>query len=83
MKDVDLNIWWSSLPVSEKERIATKGPTKASADGKIDESLAHYPGCTNWWGTLDDESKYKIFLHCVSRHGDELKEWDNANPYGD
>ena len=83
MKEVDLEIWWSSLAIKEKERIARKGLTKASPDGKIDESLVQYPGCTRWWESLDEERKHKIYAHCVNRHGDELKEWDDANPYGD
>ena len=35
MENVDLEVWWSSLPVSEKERIARKGLAKA---GDPDES---------------------------------------------
>ena len=47
MEQRELEIWWSSLPISEKERIARKGLMKASKDGSIDESLAFYPGCTS------------------------------------
>lgn len=76
----DIEIWWTSLPIAEKERIARKAQQK---NGKTDESLIQYPGCTRWWNALDDVHKLKIHDHCVAHHGDELKEWDNANPYGD
>ena len=79
-KNVDLGIWWSSLPIDEKERIARKGLAKA---GINDESLATYPGCTAWWQSLDEKRKESIYAHCVATHGDELKEWKEGNPYGD
>lgn len=72
-KNVDLGIWWSSLPISEKERIAKKGSG----------SEILYPACTAWWQGLEDKTKQKIYAHCVARHGDELKEWKEGNPYGD
>ena len=37
MESRELEIWWSSLPISEKERIARKGLSKESPDGKADE----------------------------------------------
>lgn len=79
-KNVDLEIWWSSLPISEKERIARKGMTKT---GTLDESLVTYPACTRWWQALEDNRKKFIYAHCVAIHGDELKEWKEGNPYGD
>jgi hypothetical protein len=72
-KNVDLEIWWSSLPISEKERIARKG----------NAAEVTYPGCTRWWQALDAKRKESIYAHCVARHGDELKEWKEGNPYGD
>ncbi len=83
MTNNEMAIWWSSLPVAEKERIARKGQMKGSADGKVDEALCHYPGCTLWWNALPPERKETIYDHCVNRHGLEIKEWDDANPYGD
>ena len=62
MENVDLEIWWSSLPVSEKERIARKGLSKA---GDPDESKACYPACTVWWNSLEEEHKafiYKAYI---------------------
>ena len=81
MENVDLEIWWSSLPVTEKERIALRGLKKT--DPKADESLAHYPACTAWWNALEKDRKDFIYNHCVVAHGDELREWKDQNPYGD
>lgn len=79
----EFEIWWSSLAVTQKERIARKALTKAAADGVVDEEQVRYPACTRWWNTLDEERKRTIHDHCVDRHGYLLPEWDNANPYGD
>ena len=83
MENRELEIWWSSLPVKEKERIARKGLGKQSADGRVNEDEVRYPACTRWWSSLDEENKKKIHAHCVARHGDELREWNEGNPYGD
>lgn len=80
MENVDLEIWWSSLPISEKERIALKGIRKA---GGADESQAQYPACTAWWNGLEADRKLFIYKHCVAAHGDEMREWREENPYGD
>lgn len=79
MENVDLEIWWSSLPVSEKERIARKGVAKG--EGKPEDAV--YPACTAWWNALGEDRKAAIYRHCVIAHGDELKEWREENPYGD
>ena len=71
----ELQVWWSSLPISEKERIARKGAGEGAQ--------VQYPACTVWWNGLDEARQEKIYLHCVTRHGDELKEWKEGNPYGD
>ena len=60
-KNVDLEIWWSSLPISEKERIARKGLSKAGQ--KEDDSLILYPGCTRWWQSLEEKRKESIYAH--------------------
>ena len=83
MHDDELEIWWTSLSIAQKERIAGKGQKKASPDGQVDESLIRYPACTRWWNALPVEKKRTIHDHCVDRHGYLLKEWDEANPYGD
>ena len=79
----ELEIWWSSLSIPQKERIARKALAKAPADSSVDESLVSYPGCTRWWNGLEEDRKIGIHDHCVGRHGYLLKDWDDANPYGD
>ena len=79
----ELEIWWSSLPVTQKERIARKALTKTAPDGIADEAQYRYPACTCWWNGLDEERKQTIHDHCVDRHGYLLHEWNNADPYGD
>ena len=78
----EMEIWWSSLPVTEKERIARKGLTKASPDGQVDEADVLYPACTRWWNALEQSRKEKIYTHCVHGHGLQLQEWNDADPYG-
>ena len=80
MSNTDLETWWASLPVKEKERIARKGLMKA---GVTDANLSYYPACTRWWESLDVERKNSIKTHCEASHGDIVREWDDANPYGD
>ena len=79
----ELEMWWASLTVAQKERIARKALSKASPDGKADESQVLYPACTRWWNTLDEERRQTIHDHCVGRHGYLMKEWNEADPYGD
>ena len=83
MHNDDLAIWWASLTIAQKERIARKGQAKASPDGKVDEELVKYPACSRWWNTLEEDGKHKIHDHCVDRHGYLLLEWNDADPYGD
>lgn len=83
MHTSELEIWWSSLAVSQKERIARKGLSKASPDGCVDEEQVRYPACTRWWNSLDETRKQTIHDHCVGRHGYFLNEWNDAEPYGD
>ena len=83
MNSKELDLWWSTLSIKEKERIARKGLSKASPDGKVDDSKVFYPACTAWWEGLDEDRKTKIHDHCVDSHGLLMTEWDNANPYGD
>ena len=81
MRNDNLEIWWASLTIAQKERIARKGQTKAS-HGKVDEELVRYPACTRWWNVQADADKQKIHDHCVDRHGYLLQEWNEADPYG-
>ena len=82
MHSADLDIWWSSLTIAQKERIARKGQIKATG-AEVEESLYLYPACSCWWNTLDDTTKEKIHDHCEGRHGYFLHEWNEATPYGD
>lgn len=83
MESRELEIWWSGLPISEKERIARKGISKASPDGQADEELVRYPACSRWWNSLDHNRQESIYKHCSTKHGDEIREWKEGNPYGD
>ena len=82
MRNDNLEIWWSSLTIAQKERIARKGQTKASPDGKVDEALVRYPACTRGWNAVPDVEKQKIHGHYVDRHGYLLADWNEADPYG-
>ena len=83
MRNVEFEKWWSSLTIAQKERIARKGLSKTSENGVFDESLVQYPACSKWWSELDDQRKSFIYSHCVDTHGYLLKEWNDADPYGD
>ena len=39
MRNNNLEIWWASLTIAQKERIARKGQAKAAPDGNVDEAL--------------------------------------------
>ena len=79
----ELEIWWSSLSISQKERIARKAARKASPDGTVDEAQVRYPACTAWWNNLPEDRKQMIHDHCEGHHGYLLEEWNEADPYGD
>ena len=83
MHNSELELWWSSLAISQKERIARKGLKKASPNGHIDEEQVRYPACTVWWNALPEEQQQKIHDHCTNRHGYILPDWNDADPYGD
>ena len=83
MRNDNLEIWWSSLTIAQKERIARKGLAKAHPDAQVNEDEVRYPACSRWWNSLPDEQKETIHDHCVDRHGYLLLEWKEADPYGD
>ena len=83
MQKEDLESWWASLSITQKERIARKALKKKSADGQVDESLVLYPACSRWWVALDEESRLRIHDHCVTKHNYLQEEWNDANPFGD
>ena len=83
MRNTELETWWASLTIAQKERIARKGQSKTAPGGEVDEELVRYPACTRWWNSLDEPLKEKVHDHCVDRHGYLLMEWRDADPYGD
>ena len=83
MKHDDLNLWWTSLSVAQKERVAKKGLKKYAGEKEPAENESLSPACTIWWNNLPEEQKTWIHDHCVNKHGYVLQEWDEANPYGD
>ena len=83
MKDVNLDMWWASLTITQKERVALKGLGRGKKDADIDPALYQYPGCTAWWMSLDENRKTWIHEHCEKSHGYIMQEWNEADPYGD
>ena len=83
MHNSEFEIWWSSLAISQKERIARKAAAKTSPDGTVDESRVKYPACTRWWNDLPESRKKEIHDHCADHHGYLLQDWNDATPYGD
>ena len=83
MADNELVLWWASLPISQKERIARKALTKATPGTEVPEADYQYPACTRWWESLDPAQKQKIHDHCVDHHGYLRPEWNEDDPYGD
>ena len=81
--DSELEMWWASLPISQKERIARKAQTKAAKGAPVDESLITYPACSRWWIAQTREKQQAIHDQCVDKHGYLLPEWNDADPYGD
>jgi len=82
MSAQELEIWWASLTIAQKERVACKGLTKASPDKTVDPSEYRYPACSRWWNGLDEEKKETIHDHCTRHHGYLVSEWNEADPYG-
>ena len=83
MHEQELEMWWSSLAISQKERIAKKAISKAHPLEKVKEEQYRYPECSRWWLSLDPERQLAIHDHCIDRHGYLLQEWNEADPYGD
>lgn len=69
--DQELDKWWSSLKVSEKERIATK----------LTGNTTQYPECTDVWKTLGTQTKYWVREHCTNKHGIVFPAWQDGKSF--
>lgn len=74
-----LDIWWSGLRVTEKERIATKILSKNPQM----QGEAAYPHCTALWNALPEDKKEWIYNHCKFKHGYLDKVEFDGEPYTD
>lgn len=70
-----LDNWWSSLTITQKERIATKAARKAGDEN----ANVTYPACSVWWMSIDEERKQMIHDHCTNDHGLLLPEYQEGN----
>lgn len=70
MTDKQLDNWFCSLSVKQKEHIACKILAKQGKDPK--EGL--YPNSYNIWKELDEERKNGIHDHCTDSHGMWIQE---------
>jgi len=71
MEVQDLDKWFTSLTVSQKERIARKIVEK----GFKTYEKTSYPSCTRIWNKQPVEYKQSIHDHCTDKHGLLLPEW--------
>ena len=68
----ELNVWWASLTIGQKERIASKIKSREN-DGRT--VVVNYPECSDVWNSLPVESQRAIYQHCTDDHGLLLQEW--------
>ena len=78
MDERKLEIWWSSLTISQKERIGGKIMSKQT-EGKVNTAL--YPECSRVWNALSIEQKQAIYDHCTDDHGYLLQEWKEGRAF--
>lgn len=70
----ELDLWFCSLTIKQKEHISCKVLLKEGKDPK--EGL--YPNCTEIWKSLDEETKQKIHDHCTDEHNMWIQEGGNG-----
>ena len=70
----DLDKWWSSLTISQYERIATKAAKKEGNEN----AEVHYPACSQWWNAITEERRLWIYNHCTDQHGLLLPIWNEG-----
>lgn len=78
MDERKLQIWWASLTILQKERIANK-VINAKADEPMKE--VRYPECSNVWNELPIERKHAIYEHCTDEHGMLLHKWREGRSF--
>lgn len=76
MAQKELDFWWSTLTVREKERIATKIARVKNPEAPVQ----NYPGCTDVWQNCPEEIKQKIHDHCNDIHGLVIEDWNEGSP---
>ena len=80
MHNDELDIWWTSLSIGQKERRATKGLSTMSPEGKADMDQVRYPACTRWWNSHLDLVKRKAIYHFTCPTcGREFTAYGNAH----
>ena len=72
MDEKELETWWASLTVEQKERIAGKIVSKQT-DGAV--TTCNYPECSRVWNDLPLERRQAIYEHCTDDHGFLLHKW--------
>lgn len=65
MTTTELDNWFCSLSVKQKEHIACKVLLKQEKDPK----RGLYPNCTDVWLLLSEDIKQNIHDHCTDSHG--------------
>jgi len=70
MNNFELDSWFCSLSVKQKEHISCKVLLKQGKDPK--EGL--YPNCVDVWSVLDENIKNDIHSHCTDKHGMWIQE---------
>lgn len=85
MNERKLEIWWASLTIAQKERIARKILNKQNIVTKlINASVVlevDYPNCSNVWNALTLEQKLHIYEHCTDEHGYLLSNWQEGRSF--
>lgn len=54
----NMNEWWASLTVAQKERIASKAYSLNNPDKPA--MTVRYPACSNWWISISKEEQQAI-----------------------
>lgn len=77
MKNLELDSWFCSLSVKQKEHIACKVLVKQGKDPKG----GLYPNCVDVWNALDESIKDDIHSHCTDKHGMWIQEGGDGPIY--